>query len=501
MRASSLTGFLLSLIILAGCGSGGSISKVDDPSAAPSLLPVPVPTVSDPPDVGTFFLQANSFPLSDVGYEAQEVFFEGTASAFTNLNELQNDGQWQVEPGEQADYRTRLVVHRPVNAADFNGSVLVEWLNVTSGFDIPPSWGSGHVEMYRSGHVWIGVSAQLVGIEGSETSLAPLHLKNVNPERYGSLRHPGDSFAYDIFSQVTSILRGRANVDILNGMVPERILAYGESQSAFYLVTYVNAIQPLYGAYDGFMVHSRGGGAGPLAQAPQVPIPAPDATRIRVDSGVPVLTFQTETDLTLLGYAAARQDDSELFRLWEVAGTAHADYYTIVSGRNDAIGEPQFAAVVEEDTVLGFLRCDRPFNSGPMHYVFNRAVRALDEWVREGIPPATAPRLALTDDQSGFIRDESGNVAGGIRTPYVDAPVAVLSGEGQSGESFCFLFGTTELYSADEMVSRYVDEGGYVGAVIEAANAAVAEGFLLPEDAEAIIEWAPQQWRQQTGLP
>ncbi|MEP5766701.1 MAG: alpha/beta hydrolase domain-containing protein [Halieaceae bacterium] len=484
-------------ILLLGCSDGGNSFN---PVAEPEFLPVASPTVSNPPDAGSLFLQAQAFDLADIGYEEQEYFLEGSATAFTNLNELGNDGLWQAEPGEQAAYKTRIVVHRPLNAADFNGSVLVEWLNVTSGFDIPPSWGTGHVEMYRSGHIWIGISAQFVGIEGSENSLAPLHLKNVNPDRYGSLMHPGDSFSYDMFSQVTAILRQPQAIDVLNGMVPDRLVAYGESQSASRLVTYINAVQLLYNAYNGFMVHSRGDGSSPLAQAPQVAIPTPDAPRIRADINVPVMTFQTETDVTSLGYAVSRQDDSDSFRLWEVAGTAHADYYTIISGRLDSVGEPQFAAVVEEDTVLGFLQCDKPFNSGPMHYVFARAVRALDNWVVNGDLPVTAPRLELTDDQSAYPKDDNGNVLGGIRTPYVDAPVAVLSGEGQAGGSFCFLFGTTALYTAEQLASLYVDEAGYVAAVTAATESAVAADFLLQVDADAIIAWAPEQWRVQTGM-
>ncbi len=490
--------FLLTLTAaLTACGSGGSIPKTAQPGA--ELLPVSVPTVSDPPEVGTFFLQANAFDLAEVGYEAQEYFYEGTANAYTNLNDLLPDGLWQAEPGEQAEYRTRLVVHRPIDPADFNGSVIVEWLNVTSGFDIPPSWGSGHVEMYRSGHIWVGVSAQLVGIEGREGSLAPFHLKAVNPQRYGDLLHPGDSFSYDMFSQVTAILEGRANADVLAGMVPDRIAAYGESQSAGRLVTYINAVQPLYAAYDGFMVHSRGGGSSALAQAPQVPIDTPPLPRIRTDLAAPVMTFQTETDLTILGFFGARQPDSESFRLWEVTGTAHADYYSIISGRLDAIGEPRFAAVVEEDTVLGILQCDRPFNAGPMHYVFARAVRALDDWIRLGVAPTIAPRLDLTDDGSAFLLDSLGNVTGGIRTPYVDAPSAILSGEGQSADGFCPLFGSTDLFDAAQMASLYVDEAGFVAAVTAATEAAVAADFLLPEDAAAIIAWAPEQWRAQVG--
>jgi len=48
------------------------------------------------------------------------------------------------------------------------------------------------------------------------------------------------------------------------------------------------------------------------------------------------MTFTTETDLVALDYLPARQPDSKLFRNWEVAGTAHADSYTLVVGRGDS---------------------------------------------------------------------------------------------------------------------------------------------------------------------
>ena len=64
-------------------------------------------------------------------------------------------------------------------------------------------------------------------------------------------------------------------------------------------------------------------------------IPVPGTAAIRDDVDVPVLIVETESDLTFLGYFAARQDDSENVRLWEVAGTAHADSYLTVAGRTD----------------------------------------------------------------------------------------------------------------------------------------------------------------------
>jgi hypothetical protein len=155
--------------------------------------------------------------------------------------------------------------------------------------------------------------------------------------------------------------------------------------------------------------------------------------------------------------------------------------------------------VVEENSVLGFITCDKPMNNGPHHYVFNAAVRALNDWVATGKAPPHSPLLTINDDGTDYVYDDLGNALGGIRTPYVDAASAILRGEPNTGNGFCRLFGTTSLFSAAQMASLYVDEAGYVAAVTEATNAAVAAGFLLQEDADAIITWAPQQWRAQTN--
>lgn len=491
-RSALLSGAVAAGLFLSGCSDGS------DNGAAAAYLPVPNPVLSAPPDAGSISLLAQNFDLADVGYEQAEYFLEGTATAFRNLGELGADGFWAVEPGEQAFYRTRIVVYRPSDPADFSGDVLVEWLNVTAGFETPPSFGTGQLEMRRGGAAWVGVSAQLVGIEGSDRGLPlPLYLKAVNPARYGSLVHPGDSFSYDMFSQVAQAIRSPVGIDPLDGLRAERLIAYGESQSAGRLTTYVNAIHPLYNTFDGYMIHSRGDGSAALAQSPQVAIPAPDTVRVRTDLNAPVMIFETETDVVLLGYRQARQDDTDMLRTWEVAGTAHGDYYTFISGRDDAVGDPVFASVVEENSILGFITCDRPMNNGPQHYVFNAAVRALNAWAAGGPPPPQSPRLQVNDAGTDYVYDDLGNARGGIRTPYVDAPSAILRGEENSGNSFCFLFGTTMLFDAAQMASLYGDEAGYVAAVTEAADAAVQAGFLLQEDADAIVSWAPEQWRRQ----
>ena len=107
-----------------------------------------------------------------------------------------------------------------------------------------------------------------------------------------------------------------------------------------------------------------------------------------------------------------------------------------------------------------------------------------------GIVPPSAPRFAVNDTEDGFLYDEYGNVQGGVRTPYVDAPVARLSGENayvNDGENLYFLMGETEMLDTATLLSLYPTHSAYVAAVTTAAQSAVADGFLLIEDANLII--------------
>ena len=51
--------------------------------------------------------------------------------------------------------------------------------------------------------------------------------------------------------------------------------------------------------------------------------------------GCPCSCLQSETDVILLGGGLAEQPDSERIRVWEMAGAAHADTYTVSAGRHD----------------------------------------------------------------------------------------------------------------------------------------------------------------------
>jgi len=490
---------LLFVALLAAC-SDGSDNRPDDggevmpPEPEPEFLPISMPTVELPPETGDIVLISTFFDLADVGFVQEEFFLSGTATSFRNVGELGRDGRWEAEPAEEADYRTRVVVYRPANADDFSGTVFVEWMNVTQGFDVPVGWGAGHVEALRKGHAWVSVTAQVAGIVGFEDPTLPLALLQADPERYGELDHPGDSFSYDIFTQVSAAVRDTGSDGIMAGFEAEVLIAGGESQSASRLLTYINAVQPLYGAYDGFLVDSRYDSSQALSQAPQADIPAPEQVTFRDDLAFPVINFQGETDVIGLGAVDERQPDSENFRLWEVTGVAHNDNYQLVVGRND-IGEgAEFALVVENNSILGFINCDQPLNSGAYPWVYMAALGNLETWIRDGIPAPEAERLETLDDLSDYLYDDVGNVLGGVRSPYVDAPAARLSGEANSGGPGCTLSGTTTLFDATTMATLYVDRQGYVDAVADAADQAVADGFMLEADAERVKAAAGLQW-------
>ena len=455
---------------------------------------VPTPTITGPITPGNpFITPPSTLRLADYGYIEEEFFVSGTARAHTARIPLGAEGNWPASPdGETAAYTTRIVVRRPTEPRKFNGTVIVEWLNVSGGVDAGPDWTFVHPFLKREGFVWVGVSAQFVGVAGTGGPLGlNLSLKAVNPVRYAPLEHPGDSFSYDMFSQVAQALRHPIGADPLGGLRARRVIGIGESQSAFRLVTYVNAVHPAAHVYDGFLIHSRGGGGAALSQSPQPAISAPTPSFIRGDIDVPVLIFETETDLISLGYFAARQPDRGNIRLWEVAGTAHDDAYGLAVGPNDpgtaALDTTYLPPVT---SIFGVIQCAKPINQGPQHYVVIAALQRLNRWVRTGRVHGGpfAPRLDVAAGPPPTIqRDALGNALGGIRTPQVDVPIAALSGLGQTGGAFCALFGTTVPFDAATLAGLYPSHQGYVDAIVRSARQAAREGFVLRVDTTAIM--------------
>jgi hypothetical protein len=424
--------------------------------------------------------------LEAAGYTEAEYAASGTATSYTSaVDPLPTDGSFELEAGPEAEFTTRVIVRRPADAGRFNGTVVVEWMNVSAGADSAPDYTYLADELLREGYAWVGVSAQHVGIEGGDIAVSVPNaegfglgngLKKNDPERYGSLHHPGDAFAYDVFTQVARALRSPGPLDPLSGLEVQQVLAVGESQSAFTLTTYVNGVQPLTQAFDGFLIHSRGGATASLGQ-PGTGLAIADTifgepTTIRTDGTAPIIVVQTETDVAgVLRYLPARQPDAERFRLWEIAGTAHADRFQI-GDREETLG------------------CPTLINRGQQVFVLRAALRHLRDWAKGGAAPATAERLEVDEDLTVVV-DELGNARGGVRTPVVDVPVDVLTGFAPpDAPLIALLSGTTVPLTAEQLAGLYRSRDDYLARYEAATDAAIDAGFLLADDRDQLLEWA-----------
>ena len=484
----------VALFGLGACSSSNS-SKGSQPTTSTTSPPTTtsVPRPPGPSAVltaltggtGVYMGEASAPDLAGFGYVQREYAAAGSATKYKLLGALSGNGRWRVAPNGTAPYRTRVVVRAPADPKHFSGTVIVEWLNVSGGVDADPDWMSLEEEITRAGDAWVGVSAQHLGIEGGPVLVkipnvpgfndAGKGLKKIDPARYGSLEHPGDAYSYDIYTQVARAVRAGAG---LAGLHPNVLIAAGESQSAFALVSYYDGVQPLTQAFDGFFVHSRGAAGLPLV------VTGKDAgianaisgtpAIFRTDQRAPVLDIQTETDVgSILNSYAARQPDSNRFRLWEVAGTAHADAHLI-------------------GPTAKYIDCGVPINAGPMHIVAKAALHALTLWLTNGTLPVTAPRIDVIPGPKPQVRRNADGIAlGGIRTPPVDVPVAALSGApGPNPSTICLLLGSTKPFSAARIKQLYPSRAEYLRKFDADADATIRAGFALPADRAALLAFA-----------
>ena len=142
----------------------------------------------------------------------------------------------------------------------------------------------------------------------------------------------------------------------------------------------------------------------------------------------------------------------------------------------------------------------KPMNSAPQHhYVAVAALAALDRWVATGkAPPKAAHGLepaARPGVPPALALDGSGNARGGIRTPWVDAPTAKLSGAGNFGGPYGFLVGSTQPFDAAMLAKLYPGgKADYLKKFDASLSGAVKAGFILAADQAEIRAIAADNW-------
>jgi hypothetical protein len=391
--------------------------------------------------------QSSLVDVEPYGYIEEEYFFQGVARSLGSGN--------VGAAATIAPYESRMIVRRPVDPDEFNGTVIVEWLNVTGAADLEVVWGwSAARNIMREGYVFVGVSAQLVGI-----CCGPLSLKGWDPVRYAPLVHPGDDFSFDIFSQAIQALRNPQDnattildpnvVDPMGGLEIERVIAHGASQSASRLTTY------LHGGFheearliDGFLITRGGNVESEIAAALETPV------------------FQVNEE-----NIARDEPDNDYYRLWQEAGAAHAPItwwsYVWAAQSRDAAGMPLPDPVNAGCSV----------NRASSEYSFAAAILHLERWIQDGTLPPIADRIERGTD-GNIVRDEHGLAKGGVRHPFVEVPIA------RNDSTGCPLYGNYAPWPREKILAEYPTKTEYLEKVSAHVDWEVANGFMIPGDAE-----------------
>ena len=407
-------------------------------------------------------LYGTSFNLSRVGYEKSQFFISGTAHSYVPAQP--SDERRQMEDHDRReraihDADSGIPPHRPQEVQRDGRGRMAQCERRDRrqpGLDaVPQRTGSRRLRL--------GGGFRPAGrCRLSEDPPIPPSTRRCRTQatasRTTSSRRPAGRFA-------------RTQPLILGGLRPHTLIAAGESQSAGRLMTYIDAVQPIAHVYQGFLVHSQFGTGAPLSQAPQTSYAAPTPTTIRSDIGVPVFEFETETDVDNSNLTdRLHYGNPKWFRLWEVAGSSHYDYYGLAIGPDDT-GNGQGAvknlAAMQNPTRTPVGGFNWPSPSTPAERTGRLTPLSIGSTGGSltGTPP---PRASLLGDHPRispvvFKLDANGNVIGGVRTPQVDAPIAALGSQGNSG-GFCFLFGSTVPYSATHLASLYKNHGQFVSA-------------------------------------
>lgn len=406
------------------------------------------------------------FDLDAFGYEANEYLVSGTATD---------------ADGGEADFTTRMVVVHPSDPADFAGTVMLDWVNVTAQFENAVNSLTSVEYLLREGWAWVHVSAQAAGI-CCTPGLTP---QTYDPVRYADLSHPGDAFANAIFGQVAQSFKQPGEVHPLEGMTAEVVIAAGQSQGGSRLSNYLATFATPDGPIDAVL--QQAGGSKTYEVAPPIPV------------------------IHLLGDREGTPEEPvawPTYRLWEVAGAAHQDSWV---GRQQTEGaSTRLAGAGRQSRAMAEALWESAGNYGeqvdpreavcvvngalfPNRYAANAALFQLDRWVREGVPAAQPPRYEFAGD--ALAKDADNNTLGGLRYPPIDVPVATYLADS------CNLGGITLPFTEAQLIQRYGDHDSYYEAMLQATTGVVDAGYLLVEDASDLLTRACNAANRFGALP
>lgn len=421
--------------------------------------------------------------LGQKGYTEEEYLARGEANVYEYIAAQNPNVQVKIP---SVPYVTRVLVRYPIDRSQFNGTVYVEVLNATAGWDGDPTWQATADYVTRSGAAWVGVSTKPVTVNFLRDQWGRNKYPARDISRYEALSMPHFGQVWDMMTDVGTWLRSPdARSNPLNTYSVKRLFMVGFSQSVAYQVTYANSFHDRArmpdgrNIYDGYYLGAGGSRAKDVTAAtPETESLSEDDPRNLIRVNAPVVRLQTQTEVIGFGSYRVRQDDQEfsLVRTYEIAGGSHVDEHL------DEVG----GIALARDLGLPPSFCpkpDNPYNPVRTGFYQSAALEILESWSRGISPPASRLfELRVEGGKTVMTKDAVGNVIGGVRPPELEAPLGVYL-ESNSGPGFCRLYGGFVPFSAEKRKEMYPATGSFAVAFDAAISRAVEDRFLLPEDA------------------
>jgi hypothetical protein len=397
-----------------------------------------------------------SLPEFSDEYTEVEYLFAGAANCYTGPAV----GPAAVASGGHR-YVTRVLVRYPRDQSRFSGRVLVEPFNTTYGVDRDALWLHVAALLQAQGDAWVGITVR---------AFSATRLQALDRHRYADVDIPCNDILWDLLRAIGSALKSGGATSPLRHLSVRHVYLGGYSQSGVDTATFAATFGGLL-AYDGFFPACHAASLTPLTVGEGLPrfeyAPMPPA-------GVPVIEIQPQSDVEGFrfeefvnpGSASVRRDDGDapgdLFRLYEIAGAAHA---AKIPG------------------------CDGDGTSFPMSAFVRAALRHLFRWAEDGVAPPTAPRIALDIDDVVAIAavDRFGNARGGVPSPFLDAPIACYEAHSTPGP-LCALAGRESTLPYEVLTARYSDMQTYLAEFAICLDEVIQAGFLLEQDRAGLMQ-------------
>jgi hypothetical protein len=493
-------GHLALALILGGTAAAAAQQQAVAVTGLPTAQG-PIPVMKDSYPLMAAATLQDVVDLPAAGYVEAEFFVGGTA----NVYDWAEGGAVTVRT-TGAPYATRLLVRRPVDPSKFSGTVVVELGNTARRYDWAFTWSLSSGRFLENGDAWVGVTYAPVAIEGlkafNSTRYAALSLANPTPDeacaggrgQAAPVRSDSEEgLVWDVLSQVGALLRAGRPGGPLSGFAVERVYLTSHGGE---IATYASALHPLARlaggrpVYDGFVIHRHTNMARIRRCAP-APSPGDPRQMLR-GVEVPIIRIVAQTDV--LGTYARRRDDGDApgdrYRLYEVAGAPHADaaFYRHIPSVADqeALGTEPYLAIWPFASAC---RPEIPLMAFPvMQHVVNAAFANLDRWVRDGVAPPRASRIAVADagtPKARLVLDEFGNAVGGVRSPYLDVPTATYFAS-TGGPGLCGNLGHKTAFDWARLEALYGSSRAYAAKVADSVDRLVAERWLTEADGRRI---------------